>query len=176
MATGCRSAAKASTRQAQLRVVQLHKEFEELVTQITRDARSNAHVVNAAKEKFDARKQAMALAQKELQTIETRAKLLVEGDEVGRLYLDDILQTQERLAVAQAAFQVAQVDCIVAHFELERATGQILNSQHTQGSHSLPTSQFPQMANLKREIPTRPKSKYQFLQPGKMFATSRERK
>lgn len=54
--------------------------------------------------------------------------MLMGVNQIGPLYLDDLLQTQERLATAELKYLNASTSYALAHFELQRATGSLLKS------------------------------------------------
>lgn len=122
-------AAKANLRQAQIRLVRFQKEFETVVSNVALEIRNACHNVANATQQREATAQAMMLVDRELNILKTRAELLLDGDNVGPLYLDDLLTTQERLANAELAFLNASTLHALSFFELQRANGSLLRAQ-----------------------------------------------
>lgn len=119
-------AAKANLRQAQLRIRQFQKEFERVLSDVALEVRNAVHNVTLSGKQRKTTGNALALAKRELDVLERRAELLIDGDEVGPLYLDNILQAQERLATAELGYLNASSSYALAHFELQRANGGLL--------------------------------------------------
>jgi outer membrane protein TolC len=120
--------AKANLRQAQIRLVRFQKEFETVVSNITLEIRNACHNVANTTQQRDATAQAMNLVERELHVLKSRAELLLDGDNVGPLYLEDLLTTQERLAAAELAFLNASAAHALAYFELQRANGTLMRA------------------------------------------------
>lgn len=122
-------AAKANLRQASLRVKRFQKEFETVVSDVALEVRNAAHNIALNGKQRAATAKAYQLAKRELEILEHRAALLIDGDQVGPLYLDDLLHTQDRLAVSELAYVGAASAYALAQFELQRATGTLLRSR-----------------------------------------------
>ena len=121
-------AAKANLRQAQMRLVRFQKEFETVVSDVALEIRNACHSVANATQQRDATAQAMKLVERELHVVKSRAELLLDGDNVGPLYLEDLLSTQERLATAELVFLNASTLHALSHFELQRANGCLMRA------------------------------------------------
>jgi outer membrane protein len=121
-------AAKANLRQAEIRLSRFQKEFETVISDVALEIRNACHNVAWAGQQREATKQALNLAERELAVLKTRAELLLDGDNVGPLYLDDLLTTQQRVASAELAFLNASAQHALSYFELQRATGSLLRS------------------------------------------------
>lgn len=119
-------AAKANLMQAKLRIARLQSQFETVLADISLEVRNAAHNLTLAIQELEMSTNEMLLAKRELEIIETRYQLLIDGDNVGALYLDNLLQTQERLAGAELRFATAATRCKQAEFELQRANGLLL--------------------------------------------------
>ena len=119
-------AAKANLRQAELRIRQFQKELEQVASDVSLEIRNAAHSINLTGKQRQASANAMTLATRELDALQKRAELLLDGEQVGPLYLDNLLQTQERLAAAELEYLNASAGYARAHFELQRATGGLL--------------------------------------------------
>lgn len=119
-------AAKANLQQANLRIARLQSQFETVLADIGLEVRNAAYNLALSDQETELSCNEMLLAKRELEIIETRYKLLIDGNSVGTLYLDNLLQTQERLAGAEIRFIDAAVRCRLAEFELQRANGLLL--------------------------------------------------
>lgn len=129
-------AAKANLRQTQMRLVRFQKEFETVVSNVALEIRNACHNVANATQQREATAQAMKLVERELNVLKSRAELLLDGDNVGPLYLEDLLTTQERLATAELAFLNASATHALAYFELQRANGSLMRAE------PIPVEQF----------------------------------
>ncbi len=121
-------AAKANLRQTQMRLVRFQKEFETVVSNVTLEIRNACHNVANTTQQREATAQALRLVERELHVLKSRAELLLDGDNVGPLYLEDLLATQERLANAELAFLNASASHALAYFELQRANGSLMRA------------------------------------------------
>ncbi|MFN3190538.1 MAG: TolC family protein [Aureliella sp.] len=119
-------AARANLRQADLRLRQFQKQFEQVLSDVALEVRNASNSIALSGQQRVATANALALADKELRILETRAELLLDGDEVGPLYLDNLLQTQDRLAAAELGYLSASTVYAQSHFELQRANGGLL--------------------------------------------------
>ncbi len=121
-------AARANLRQAEIRLCKFQKQFETVVSDVALEIRNAVHGLALAEQQRETTRQALALAQKELDVLKLRAELLLDGDNVGPLYLDNLLESQQRVAIAEQAFLQASTQHALAHFELQRATGALLRT------------------------------------------------
>lgn len=121
-------AAKAGLRQSQLRLTQFQKEFEQVISDVALEVRNASHNITLTGQERRISSDAMALAESELLALQQRAQMLMGVNQIGPLYLDDLLQTQERLATAELKYLNASTSYALAHFELQRATGSLLKS------------------------------------------------
>ncbi|HBJ36063.1 MAG TPA: hypothetical protein DDZ51_15215 [Planctomycetaceae bacterium] len=119
-------AARANLTQSKLRVARLQSQLEATVADVTLEVRNASHLLALATQELELSIQEKLLAHRELSVIETRYLLLVDGDAVGLIYLDNLLQTQDRLAAAELRLVNAALRCKQADFELQRATGLLL--------------------------------------------------
>lgn len=119
-------AAKANLRQAELRIRQFQKDFERVLSDVALEVRNAVHTVTLSGKQRRTTSSALSLAAKELDILQRRADLLIDGDEVGPLYLENILQAQDRLAAAELSYLDASSTYALAHFELQRANGGLL--------------------------------------------------
>ncbi|MEM7476196.1 MAG: TolC family protein, partial [Planctomycetota bacterium] len=119
-------AAKANVKQTQLRLKQIQKEFEQTVSDVSLEVRNASHSLVLSGKQRKVSGNALGLARKELEILEQRIVLLMEGNQTGPLYLENLLQTQERLAAAELGLMQASSDYALAVFELQRANGSLL--------------------------------------------------
>jgi outer membrane protein TolC len=119
-------AARANLTQSRLRITRLQSQLEATVADVTLEVRNASHLLSLSVQELELSIQEKVLAQRELDVIETRYDLLVDGDAVGLIYLDNLLQTQDRLAAAELRLVQAALRCKQAEFELQRATGLLL--------------------------------------------------
>ncbi len=121
--------ARANLRQTQMRLVRFQKDFETVVSNVALEIRNACHNVANATQQREATAQAMKLVDRELSVLKSRAELLLDGDNVGLLYLEDLLSTQERVATAELAFLNASATHALAYFELQRANGSLMRAE-----------------------------------------------
>ena len=119
-------AAKANLRQAELRVRQFQKEFELVLSDVALEIRNAVHNVTLTGKQRKTTSHALSLAKRELEILERRAELLIDGNEVGPLYLENVLQAQDRLATAELGYLNSSAGYALANFELQRANGGLL--------------------------------------------------
>ncbi len=86
--------ARANLRQVELRVRKFCKELEQTVGTVALEVRNASHSLNLAGQTRETTRNALNMADWELQTLENRTRLLVDGDQVGPLYLDNLLQSK----------------------------------------------------------------------------------
>ena len=121
------AAATAAHRRALLFVKRRQLEFQATVGDIALEVRSAGVRARAAIETQQARLTAWEARRNDMEVSEKRFKLLVEGAEVGRLYLDNLLATQQQLATAELSLLGAQIDSELRRIQLERSSGTFLN-------------------------------------------------
>lgn len=117
--------ARAEQRQAALNLQLLQKQFEETSSQVALEVRTALLELSQAEQQVLLSTQSYWLATQELSILEARLKLLLDGDQVGALYLDNLLQTQDRQASAQAESVAAHAQYTRAIFNLDRAVGSL---------------------------------------------------
>ena len=87
----------------------LQDEFEAVVADVSLNIRDQAIANQQSTDEASQTAVALQYARAELASIETRRKYLVDGNQVADLYLEDLLQAQERLQLAELALLQAQV-------------------------------------------------------------------
>lgn len=116
-------AARAAAFQRHFAVKKLQDEFEAVVADVSLNIRDQAIANQQSTDEASQTAVALQYARAELASIETRRKYLVDGNQVADLYLEDLLQAQERLQLAELALLQAQVNRGRARVRLQRATG-----------------------------------------------------
>ena len=122
-------AAKANWRQAELRVAQFQREFDKVVADVVLEVRNAGHNIEFTGNQREATRSVAVLANRELSLLQTRTELLVDGADVGTLYLENLFDTQDRLAAAELGFIQSSADYALTQFELQRSTGTLLRSR-----------------------------------------------
>ena len=116
-------AARAAAFQRHFAVKKLQDEFEAVVADVALNIRDQAIANQQSSDETTQNAVALHYARAELTSIETRRKYLVDGNQVADLYLEDLLQAQERLQIAELALLQAQVNRGRARVRMQRATG-----------------------------------------------------
>lgn len=119
-------AAKARYQQANFRLARFQAELERVIADVALDVRNTANELNLAIVELDLIRQEVTLIEQEWHTIQTRYELLIDGDAVGPLYLDNLLRSQERLADAQNRYLGGAATMQQVSFALQRANGLLL--------------------------------------------------
>lgn len=116
-------AAKAAADQRRIAVERFRKQFETVVADVTLEIRSQLLNVSRDTRLSDVRKEALQLTGKELEHLETRFKLLIDGNEVSDLYFDNLVQTQQRFLAAEFSVLLARVQLAQSQMQLLRGKG-----------------------------------------------------
>ena len=122
-------AAQAAHRRSLLNLQKRQLEMKNTVSDIALEVRTAGIRANAAIKNHFTRAEAWQTIQQDMEKTERRFALLIDGSEVGRLYLDNLLSTQDRLAQAELSLLSAQIDSELQRLELERASGTLLGEQ-----------------------------------------------
>lgn len=122
-------AALAAHRRSILQLQKRQMEMKSTVSDIALEVRTAGIRANAAIQNYDTRASAWQITKKDMELTEKRFDLLIEGFEVGRLYLDNLLSTQDRLAQSELSLLSAQIESELQRLELERASGTLLERQ-----------------------------------------------
>lgn len=97
-------AARANASQKELEISKLQSQLQTVLNDVTLEIRDQDIVRKQYNQTTGIQLQALELANQELQMIETRRKLLLDGDQIALLYLDDLIQAQERVQQAETAY------------------------------------------------------------------------
>lgn len=128
-------AAQAANQKAILRLRRFQEELESVVADVALDASTAAFEASSANVDWISKTNSLRLTIDEYDRIEKRFNLLVDGSEVGRLYLENILQTQDRLAGAEIGAITSHIQRERARVNIDRATGTILDFSGANSEH-----------------------------------------
>ena len=137
-------AAKAATDQRRIAIERFRKEFESVVADVTLDVRSQLVNVSRDTRLSQVRADAMDRTGKELEFLETRYKLLIDGTHVSDLYFDNLVQTQNRFRSAESSVLNARTQLARSQMQLLRGKGMM---------HTLIASQMPELKAQPAEEP-----------------------
>lgn len=116
-------AARASMLQARTQVQRLQAELETVIADVLLDVQNDSIAQKQAIDEMILAKQEVEFTKNELDILTTRYAALLDGDRVGALYLDNLLQLHDRLATAQGRLVNALVACRQSEFNLLQSTG-----------------------------------------------------
>ncbi len=97
-------AARANASQKELEIDKLQSQLQTVLNDVSLEIRDQDIVRKQYSQTIGIQLQALELANQELQMIETRRRLLLDGDQIALLYLDDLIQAQERVQLAETAY------------------------------------------------------------------------
>lgn len=153
-------AAKAAAEQRRITVTRLQREFETIVGEVKQDVRQSAIRRNKFAATLPQQWEALMLARRLMDYTQTRRDFLAEDARVGDLYLNDLLQIQNRLQNAEYQYLQTQVSFAVADNSLMRSLSSIQNlaepseSRTTYSESVTPTSPLvPSGAVLNPAVP-----------------------
>lgn len=121
-----RRAAKAQLQRRQLQLRQLTLELDETVRTLMTDVEIAVRDVAAAYESMVGNYRAMEAAAFEVDYSTQRWQLMSGEEQSASLLLEDLLNAQDRLAIEEYGFAIAQRDYTVSQTRLKRATGVLL--------------------------------------------------
>ena len=128
-------AARSRFQQRHLQFKRLQAELEEVIQNVIAESQISLRRINSAIETLAAAEQAIVAARADLQQNETRWEsfALVEGDIAEGVtpttVLDQLLDSQERLAQAEIVYAQAEQELKVAEVALQRSMGTLLMHQ-----------------------------------------------
>lgn len=94
-------AARANLTQKQVAIGKLQSELQTVLNNIALEIRQQDIARAQYRETLEIRRNSLDLALTELETIQTRRNLLADGDQIAALYLDNLIQAQERVQQAE---------------------------------------------------------------------------
>ena len=128
----CNRAARARLQRRQLELRQLQNQFRTTVETLMMETKVAAREVRTADREFKAKYHSMQAAAKQLENIEKRWEALPGVDSSIGLFLEDVLNAQQRLADAEFEFATAETTYNLALMNLKRATGTLLHHENIQ--------------------------------------------
>jgi outer membrane protein TolC len=123
-------AAKARYQQRQAELRSLTYDLQSITAQVRSEVEIASREIYTAGQQLKSRLGTIRATQREIDYLISRWRLLPGEGPDGGVVLNDILSEQERLADAELAFVTSQVDLNLAHVELLRATGTLLQKQN----------------------------------------------
>ncbi len=124
-----RRAAKARLQRRQLQLRQLTQRFDDTVQTLMSDVEIAVREVTATHRELVAKYRAMKAAEMDVEYLNQRWKLLSGDDRSVSFLLEDLLDAQDRLAIEEYGFAVAQRDYTMSQTTLKRATGTLLHQE-----------------------------------------------
>jgi hypothetical protein len=103
----------------------MQREFEAIVGEVKIDVRQQAIRHNKFATTLPQQRHSLLLAVRLMDQSQTRRDFLADGVRVGELYLNDLLQLQNRLQVAEFQYLSSQVNTAIAHSSLLRSVGNL---------------------------------------------------
>ena len=155
-------AAKAVSDQQQIAIKRFEKEFETVVADVTLDVRSEFLNVERNLQLTMVNEQRLKRTAQELDVLEKRFELLIDGTRVSDLYLDNLVQSQQRLVDSEYGLLLARTQLALSQIRLIRGKGMLhtLSMQaNTATPHQIP--QHPsqqQMMHYENQYPVQPNS------------------
>ncbi len=125
----CNRAARARYQRRNLEVRQLTNQFDTTVETLTLEVRTAVREVDTAWREAQAKYQAMQAARLQLEYIQERWKALPGENRDINLYLEDLLNAQERLGLAEFGFLNAHTTYSLSLMNLRKAQGTLLQDE-----------------------------------------------
>jgi outer membrane protein TolC len=125
-------AAKANHRRRQLELRQLRNQFQATVETLNANVEVAVREVETGFREMQARYQSMLAAQSDASYLQRRWESLPGDDRAASFMLEDLLDSQDRLANAEFNFTRAQVDYTLSLTYLNRATGSLLKQEQVE--------------------------------------------
>lgn len=122
-------AARANHEKRLRELRQLSNRFQATVEELNADVESAVREVETTYREMEARYQAMAAAEADSEYLQRRWELLPGDDRAASFLLEDLLDSQDRLATAEFEFTRAGVDYTLSLTRLNRATGTLLKRE-----------------------------------------------
>lgn len=116
-------AAESALRQRRFTASRFRNELNAVAASITLEVRDQVTENNKYVDLLRLRHDALRSASKDLRNVAIRKQFLVDGTQVAKLYLEDMLQSQNRLVAAEVFYLESQVACQLAKVRLDRASG-----------------------------------------------------
>ncbi|MFN8706806.1 MAG: TolC family protein [Planctomyces sp.] len=118
-------AARATSEQKRISMVRLQREFENVVGAVRQDVRQQAIRRNKFGAMLPQQREYLIISQRLLDYSQTRRDFLADGVRVAELYLNDLLQIQNRLQSAEYLYLQNQVSYALADNALMRGVASL---------------------------------------------------
>ena len=115
--------ARAQLTQRQMEISKFQNQLQSIVSNVAFEIRDQSIARARYRETVNQRRRALDVAVAELETIRTRRQFLLDGDQIANLYLDDLLQSQERVQLAEQELLETVTDYGVTQARWLRAIG-----------------------------------------------------
>jgi hypothetical protein len=132
-------AAKAAAEQRRIAVTRLQREFETIVGEVKQDVRQQSIRRNKFAATLPQQSESLLLARRLMDYSQTRRDFLADGVRVAELYLNDLLQIQNRLQNAEFQYLQTQVSFAVADNALMRSVASLQNLANNAGPAMIPS-------------------------------------
>ena len=103
MPYGNRSA-RANANQTQITTQKFQNQLQTVINNVVLEIREQDIVRAQYQATSSLRRRSLELAKKELETIQIRKQFLLDGNQIATLYLDDLLQAQDRVQQAETDY------------------------------------------------------------------------
>lgn len=127
-----RRAAKANQQRRQAELRQLTSKFQATVETLNSEVEVAVREVDTTFREMQARFVQMMAAQSDMDYLQRRWESLPGDDRAASFLLEDLLDSQDRLAFAESAFVEAQVAYTISLTRLNRATGLLLKHEQVE--------------------------------------------
>lgn len=118
-------AANAAAEQRRVAVTRMQRELQAIVGEVKGDVRQQAIQHNKFAATLPQQRHSLLLAVRLMNQSQTRRDFLADGVRVGELYLNDLLQLQNRLQAAEFQYLSSQISTAVAQSALQRSIGNL---------------------------------------------------
>lgn len=118
-------AALAAAEQARVAIKRMQAELETTIANVSEDVRDQVTQRNKYGAVLRQQWESLARSRRLLKTTQTRRRYLADGARVGDLYLENLLQMQERLEQAESTYLQSQIRFAVADNALLRAVSML---------------------------------------------------
>jgi outer membrane protein TolC len=129
-----RRASNARLQRQELENRRLHQQLQQVLGNVRLDARLAYRDVQSHAAEYQQFQVAMEQASRELQSIEGQASAMLTDAQRAGLFIDDVLQSQARLANTEQQMLNSQTELSIALVRLKRATGQLLQARAIENS------------------------------------------
>lgn len=123
-----RRVANARVLREELESRRLNDQLQQILGNVRLDARLAYRDVQSHAAEFEQFRMAMQQAAKELQSIEAQSDTILRDPRRSSLFVDDLLQSQARLAFTEQQMLSSQTELSIALVRLKRATGELIQT------------------------------------------------